>query len=266
MNETRQQIMEEIHEVEEPLDQPVEQNDLPKVKKCYVIGNGRSIKGIDFKKLEGDTFGMTMAYRYWRTIGWFPDYYINIDHVVLNHHHKDIQEFINQDKCKGYLLSRSILQTCPDLKDNKKVLFLEDLQRQHGNPFRYLIDWCSGSCAFLFAVILGYNEINTMGIDCNYVEMIPECKEQPDGTLIITKTPEENPNYFVDDYQQEGDVFNKPNCNRVHKRSWEDLTFLLTGFVHLNRLLMNVYAYTDDKTEGLSKYFTKKDIKALLDL
>ena len=96
--------------------------------------------------------------------------------------------------------------------------------------------------------------------------MIPECKEQPDGTLIITKTPEENPNYFTDDYQQEGDVYNRPRCDSVHKRSWEDLTFLLTGFVHLNRMCMNVYAYTNDEVEGLTRFFSKKDIKELLDL
>ena len=100
----------------------------------------------------------------------------------------------------------------------------------------------------------------------NYVEMIPECEELEDSTLIIKETPKENPNYFIDDYQQAGDIYNKPNCNRVHKQSWEDLTFLLTGFVHLNRMPMNVYSYTDDKVEGLTKYFTKKDIKELLDL
>jgi hypothetical protein len=281
--ETIQQIKEDIYEVEEsgdepieepeekpeekPGDEPIEENKLPPIKKCYVIGNGRTMKGIDLKKLEGgDTLGMTMAYRYWKTIDWFPTYYINIDQVVLHHHHKDIEEFVKQDKCKGYLLSTSILHVCPELRQNRKVFFLEDLQQQRGNPYRYLIDYCSGSVAFLFAVILGYNEINTIGIDMNYVELIPECEEQDDGTLIITKTPDENPNYFIDDYQQAGDKYNRPNCDRVHRQSWEDLTFLLTGYVHLNRLMMNVYAFTDDKVEGLTKYFTKKDIKELLDL
>jgi len=267
--ETIQQIKEDIYEVEESGDEPIEEKQGPQeppIKKCFVIGNGRTMKGIDFKKLEGDTVGMTMAYRHWKTIDWFPTYYVNIDQVVLHHHHKDIEEFVKQDKCQGYLLSTSILHVCPNLRQNNKVFFLEDLQQQRGNPYRYLIDYCSGSVAFLFAVILGYNEINTIGIDCNYVEMIPECEELEDGTLIIKDTPKENPNYFIDDYQQAGDIYNKPNCNRVHKQSWEDLTFLLTGYVHLNRMCMNVYAYTDDKVEGLTKYFTKKDIKELLDL
>ena len=239
--------------------------ELPTIKKCFVIGNGRSIKGIDFKKLDGETFGLTMAYRYWRKIGWYPDYYINVDHVVLNHHHKDIEAFIEQDKCKGYLLSKSILQVCPNLKDNTKVLFLEDLQKQRGNPFKYLISWCSGSVAFLFSVILGFNDIHTIGMDCNYVEFLPECERHQDGSLIIKETPKENPNYFIDDYQQKGDRYNVPNAKTVHLPSWEDIVFILTAYINLNQLMMNVYAYTNDKTEGLTRFFSKKDIKQLLE-
>ena len=112
-------IEETISEIAEPIDENNDHSEkgeieLPPIKKCFVIGNGRSIKGIDFKKLDGDTFGLTMAYRYWRKIDWYPTYYINVDHVVLNHHHKDIEAFIEQDKCKGYLLSKSILQVCPN--------------------------------------------------------------------------------------------------------------------------------------------------------
>jgi len=262
-------IEQTITEIEQPMDENNDHSEkgeieLPPIKKCFVIGNGKSIKGIDFKKLDGETFGLTMAYRYWRKIDWYPDYYINVDHVVLNHHHKDIEAFIEEDKCKGYLLSRSILQVCPNLKDNTKVLFLEDLQRQRGNPFQYLISWCSGSVAFLFSVILGFNDIHTIGIDCNYVEFLPECERQQDGSLIIKETPTQNPNYFIDDYQIKGDRYNVPNAKTVHMPSWEHIVFILTGYTNLNQQMMNVYAYTNDKVEGLSKFFSKKDIKELL--
>jgi hypothetical protein len=262
-------ISETITEVEQPMDQNNDHSEkgeieLPPIKKCFVIGNGRSIKGIDFKKLEGDTFGITMAYRHWRKIDWYPTYYVNIDDVVLTHHHKDIEAFIEEDKCKGYLLSRVILQVSPKLEHNKKVLFLEDLLRHHGNPFQYLVTWCSGSVAFLFSVILGYNEINTIGIDCNYVEFIPECEKQDDGSLIIKETPKENPNYFIDDYQIKGDRYNVPNAKTVHIPSWEHIVFILTAYTHLNKFMMNVFCYTNDKVEGLSRFFSKKDIKELL--
>jgi hypothetical protein len=230
------------------------------IRKCAVIGNGKSLRGFDFTKIECDTVGLTLAYRHWYNIDWFPTYYVNVDHVVLHHNHKDIKKLIEEKRCKGYLLSKSILKDIPELSKNDSVIFLEDLQKQRGNPFRYLVDWCSGSVAFLFAVILGYNDINAMGLDCNYVEFLPETEQLPDGTLRITKTPTENPNYFIDDYQREGDVYNKPNLERVHNPSWEHVVFILTGYVHMNRIMMNVFAWTTDEVVGLSKFFTKKHI------
>ena len=258
-------IEEEIHEIEQDNSHrhghPEVDVDIPPTKSVTVIGNGATLKGFEFNKLKGDTIGMTMAYRHWRKIDWYPKYYVNVDHVVLNHHHKDIEEFIKEEKCEGYILSSSILTVCPDLKDNKKVLFLEDLQKQRGNPFQYLIDWCSGSVAFLFAVILGYNEIKTIGIDCNYVEFLPETSKCQDGTLLIKETPKSNPNYFIDDYQLAGDRYNVPNCANVHMPSWCHVVFILTGYTRMNNFMMSVYCYTTDEVEGLSKFFTKKDIK-----
>ena len=233
-----------------------------RVQKCTVIGNGATLKGFDFKKITEETIGMTMAIRHWYDIGWFPTYYVNVDHVVLKHHHKLIKKMIDEDKCeKGYLLSKSILQVEPDLQKNDKVIFLEDLRIQRGNPFQYLVDWCSGSVAVMFAVILGYNDLQLIGIDCQYTEILPETEILNNGSLRITKTPESNPNYFIDDYQQEGDLYNKPRVEDVHRRSWEHLVFIVTGFVHMNRFPMMIYAFTKEGVEGLTKFFPKKNIE-----
>jgi hypothetical protein len=232
------------------------------VRKATVIGNGRTLKDFDFKEIKEETIGLTMAIRHWYKIDWFPDYYVNVDHVVLKHHHKLIKKMIDEEKCKkGYLLSRAILQVEPELEKNEKVIFLEDLQRMRNNPFRYLLDWCSGSCAVLFAVILGFNDLQLIGFDCNYKEFLPETEMLPDGRLKITKTPDYNPNYFVDDYQQEGDLYNKPNMDTVHTPSWEHIVFIITGYIHMNRFPMMIHAFSDDEVVGLTKYFPKKHIK-----
>ena len=232
------------------------------VRKVTVIGNGATLKDFDFTKIQDETIGMCLAYRHWEKIDWYPDYYVCVDHVVLHSNHKDIKKMIDDDKCKGgYLLSKSILSDCPELASNQKVIFLEDFQKQRGNPFRYLIDWCSGSVAVLFAVILGFNDIHIMGIDCNYKEFLPETEELEDGTLKITETPKSNPNYFIDDYQRKGDIYNKPNCKEVHIPSWEHIVFIITGYTRLNNLYMNVSCWTDSEVEGLSKYFHKEDIE-----
>ncbi len=40
---------------------------------CIVMGNGPSLKGFDFTRLNGvTTLGMNAAYRYWDQIGWYP--------------------------------------------------------------------------------------------------------------------------------------------------------------------------------------------------
>lgn len=232
------------------------------VRKCTVIGNGRTLKDFDFTKIKDETIGMCLAYRHWEKIDWYPDYYVCVDKVVLHSNYKDIEKMIVDDKCKGgYLLSKSILEDCPELSENEKVIFLEDFKRQRGNPFRYLVEWCSGSVSVLFSVILGFNDIHIMGIDCNYKEFLPETEELEDGTLKITKTPESNPNYFIDDYQREGDIYNKPNCEKVHIPSWEHIVFIITGYTRLNNLYMNVTCWTDDEVKGLTKYFSKENIK-----
>jgi len=232
------------------------------IRKCTVIGNGATLKDFDFTKIDDETVGMCLAYRHWEKIDWWPTYYVCVDRVVLHSNHKDIKKMIDDDKCVGgYLLSRSILRDCPDLQENKKVIFLEDFQKQRGNPFQYLVSWCSGSVAVLFSVILGFNDIRILGIDCNYEEFLPETEQLENGTLKITKTPDSNPNYFIDDYQREGDIYNKPKCQEVHIPSWEHIVFILTGYTRLNNFLMNVTVYTTDKVEGLSKYFSKENIE-----
>lgn len=231
----------------------------PEQRKVALIGNGRTLRYFEFDKISDDmdTVGMGLAYRHWYDINWFPDYYVNVDRELLNHNHQEIKKMIDEDKCKkGYFLSRSILKHYPELEDNEKVLFIEMFQEQRGNPFRYLLEWYCESAAFLFAVILGYNDINVLGIDLKYEDFV--CNT--DDNLIITDIPIHNPNYFRDDYQMTGDLYIKPNLeDQTH--SWEHIVFILTGYTYLNRLPMNVYVWTTDEVVGLSKYFSKKLLK-----
>ena len=71
----------------------------------------------------------------------------------------------------------------------------------NNNPFRYLVDYCTGTCASLYGYILGFEQINLLGMDCKYVEFIPECIEIEEGKLKIIETPKDNPNYYFNEYQ-----------------------------------------------------------------
>ncbi len=93
----------------------------------------------------------------------------------------------------------------------------------------------TGSHATLFGAYLGYRTIYLLGIDCDYVQVVSgaqhvEAREGEDSrnTLEIQVTPERNPNYFFDDYQQKGDRYNVPNPGRsVHLSAWREAAVAL---------------------------------------
>ena len=124
----------------------------------------------------------------------------------------EVIDFIKMKKCKQYLVSHKLKDAWTEYPKDGSILFLQDLMMVPQSTFKYVRNWCSGSSCLITAFDISV-DIHILGMDCNYVEMIPECEELEDGTLKITKTPApgSNPNYFFDDYQRVGDIYNKPN-------------------------------------------------------
>jgi len=188
----------------------------------YILGNGPSLRGFDFHNFKGnDCVGMNVAYRHWHRINWYPKYYTCLDTVMIEQHHKAIQDLVLNfgDRITLFFLRKNLLKFCPDLKGHPQILFFDDYI---GNPFfddgKKLT---TGSFACLFAAMLGYRKIYLLGIDQNLVEKIPEAKHVGGHILEITETPKHNPNYFIDDYQQKGEKFNIPNSlPNLHYESW----------------------------------------------
>ena len=152
-----------------------------------VLGNGRSLKNFDFTKLEGETIGTCLAYRYWYKINWFPDHYCCIDSVVVKSNFEDIKKMIIEKKCKTFLLSRNIINYWKEIKNYKNVYYLDGFTSDKKNPFSKLTTYSTGACATIYAHLLGATQINLFGIDCNYVEFLPETERLRDGTLRIKK-------------------------------------------------------------------------------
>ena len=198
------------------------------MKDCIVFGNGGSLKNFDFKKIDRnkhDIIGCCLAFRFWNKINFYPDIYVNVDDIVCSRN-LEVRNFVMEKKCKYYLLSDKIKNIWNDIPNDGSIIFIQDLIKENHKYFRYIRGYCSGSSAVLFSLGL-YNNIRLAGIDCDYIELIPECKKKRDGSLKIIKTPEKNPNYFFDDYQREGDDYNVPNGTSVHLKSWEQLNYIL---------------------------------------
>jgi len=232
-----------------------------KKRKIYVVGNGRSLKDFDFNFLKNKEWvGMCLAFRDWERTGIFPTHYVCVDSIVCNHHRHKILEMVKQKKCETFFICHSLFKSDigEELQKHENVKSIQMFAHSKENPYKYLVDYCSGSSAVLYAYCLGAKEIDILGIDCKYVEFLPECIEQEDGTLRIIEQPKDNPNYYFNDYQQVGDIYNKPNVDRVHKSSFWDLRNIILLFNILRSEQIKIYNYNSHDT--LDNYFERKNL------
>jgi hypothetical protein len=231
-------------------------------KEIFVVGNGASLKDFDFNFLKDkEWIGCCLAYRYWEKTDIYPTHYVNVDSVVLKNNLEDIKNLIINEKCKTFLLNATIIKEWKEIQNYPNVFYLQQFKQSPGHPFRNLIDYCSGTCATIYGYSLNADTIHLLGMDCNYIEFIPECVKLNDGSLKIIKSPDNNPNYFFKDYQRVGDIYNPPNAERVHKQSWQDVRNIFILFNILRQKDVMLYNYNDNDT--LDNYFQRKSLDEL---
>ena len=190
-----------------------------------VLGNGPSLRGFDFGRLEGfDTMGMNAAYRYWERIGWYPRYYISLDTVVGLSHKEAIARLIRESDAHGiryFVLRRNLVDCLEDLADHPRILVFDDMRKSFSLLSEEPIP--TGSHAALMGAVLGYRTIYLLGIDCNYVEHVCGSRIVEGNVLEIADGGAGNPNYFFDDYQRRSDRYHVPNPETspdLHLDSW----------------------------------------------
>jgi hypothetical protein len=189
---------------------------------AVILGNGPSLRGFDFHSLtKFDVFGMNAAYRYWYQIGWYPQFYSCLDHVVGQSHKVEITKLIkNSDKLgiHGFLLRHSLIENLGEIAFSAKIYDFDLLRPGYESWIPGPVTTGSHTCAW--ASILGYRNIYLLGIDCNYVEVVSNA-DRLEGSILEIVKDAPNPNYFFDFYQQKGDKFNIPNPKKnLHLNSW----------------------------------------------
>lgn len=193
-----------------------------------VLGNGPSLADVDLRSLGSfPAIGMNAAYRYWERIGWYPTYYACLDDIVVQSHHRQIRDMVEHSRCRAYFLHQNILRHHPELAQRDEVFILSSFvdnalhewpRVEHGVPvldYRGIRSFrtekvTTGGMAGRFAAFLGYIDILLLGVDANYVEVVSGAIEDSDRVLRMKRTPNVNQNYFFADYQQEGDLYNRP--------------------------------------------------------
>jgi hypothetical protein len=193
---------------------------------AVVLGNGPSLRGFDFCRLARfDVFGMNAAYRYWYEIGWFPQYYSCLDLVVGPSHRDAIVALINNSDrlgIRGFLLRQSLIEELATVAACPTVYNFDALRSSFESWIPGPVTTGSHTCAW--ASILGYKDIYLLGVDCNYVEIVPNA-ERRNGTVLEITSDAPNPNYFFYSYQKKGDQYNIPNPRKdLHLQGWRTVS------------------------------------------
>lgn len=212
------------------------------MSKLVVIGNGPSLKGFEFSKLNDvDTIGMNAAYRYWDQIDWYPTFYVCMDDKVTQTHHKNIKRMIDSGKIKKFFLTRFMLDFYPELKNDSRIYFLEQFNEKYSpQAKKYELNTIdnkffrsaspakitTGSNAVRFGCFLGYKQIAIIGVDLEYKEIGDGIVNESGIELKVTKKIDNNPNYFFDGYQDVGDSFNVPNPSHLGDLHFDVFTIL----------------------------------------
>jgi hypothetical protein len=191
------------------------------------MGNGPSLADVNFDDLEGyDTFGLNSAYRAYYRMNWWPTYHGCFDYRVTDNHREKFVELIDSGKIKKHFYIRDIsnksnfqhINLLEYGSTNKMNSSESDFSNFHDNGN-------SGANACSVAVCLGYKKIVLLGVDCNYVEFVDGSKRDGPGGLVMEETPDKNPNYWFDDYQQKGDEYNVPAGLSFHMPTWNKFAY-----------------------------------------
>jgi len=188
------------------------ETDINENSKIVVLGNGPSLRNFDFTRLSDiNTIGCNAAYRYWDKINWYPDYYCCMDIKLIDTHHKQIKDLLLDGKVKKIFVRNNIFSYHPELVHNDNVHTLENLQGKCKYISSCFPHITTGPFCIRYAMHLGYKNIYILGIDCKYINILPEAESTGGVGLKIIKKVKDNPNYFFDDYQQVGDTYHIAN-------------------------------------------------------
>ena len=107
-----------------------------------------------------------------------------------------------------------------------------------------------------------------LGCDANYTEVIDGAKQETSNQnrIFMEKTPEQNTNYWFDDYQQEGDRFNLPNLAGCQLPAWDRL-FSTIRHLNVNAEIINcspisqIDVFKKMSLEDAMKYFNEVDVR-----
>ena len=157
-------------------------------KRCFIIGNGPSLKVDDLEKLKNEiTFGSHGIYYIFKDTDWRPTFYCAQDAKLIKERYREIKS-----ECKKIECCFGLVKNFAYPMFSKKNVCIELDINQFENGFPKFSDDLS-KCAYegftvtyfniQLAAYMGFSEIYLLGVDHNY-----SISMNPDGTVNVDKS------------------------------------------------------------------------------
>ncbi len=171
-------------------------------ERCFIIGNGPSLKNTDLSKLRGEqTIGMNRIYLAFPDLGFTTSYYLSVNDLVVEQCAEDIQKF----RIPTFLSWRA-RQWVPPAENvhylhttytGPKFAFNAAGRLWEGATVTYV--------AMQLAFHLGFKQVILIGVDHNF-----ETKGKPNETVV---SQGDDPNHFSPAYFGKGFRWQLPDLD-----------------------------------------------------
>ncbi len=202
-----QRLPDDIHAMTNPWRREVNarlrsMRDQYKGKRCFVIGNGPSLRDTDMSKLRGEyTFGMNRIYLMFPELGFETNFFVSINDLVIEQCAQDIQKL----KMPKFLAwhARQWMQPADNLfmlhSTYTGPKFARDITKRiwEGATVTYV--------ALQVAFYLGFSEAILIGVDHSFAT-----KGKPNETIV---SQGDDPNHFNPKYFGKGFRWQLPDLD-----------------------------------------------------
>lgn len=180
--------------------------DIHKGERCFIIGNGPSLKQTDMSKLKGEyTLGTNRIYLAFPELGFTTRYYLSVNDLVIEQCAEDIQN-LPVPRFIGWRAHRWIKP-----QDNLYFIHTTYSGEKFAKDIRGRV-WEGGTVTYTalqVAFYMGFKQVVLVGVDHNYVT-----QGKPNETVT---SQGDDPNHFHPGYFGKGFRWQLPDLVQ-----WED--------------------------------------------
>ena len=185
---------------------------LHKHERCFVLGNGPSLKIADLDRLQDEiTFACNKIYLAFTETAWRPTYYMVEDDLVVLQNYDTINELSGFTKFFPERIKKIAPPFDNSLYFNMALPFSSTSRQHFSSNAAYKV--YNGSTVVYsmiqLACFMGFREIYLLGVDFNF-----SVKDETKGKVLVS---EGEINHFHPDYRKDGEKWHKPRLHDQKK-------------------------------------------------